>query len=182
MRNSILMASMLACCLSATTARATVLVPADLSELARDARVIARGAVVDVETQWTDDRRTIETVVTLETERYLKGALADRIVQFKVPGGTLGRLRNIVVGAPQFEIGQRVVVFLGTSGPRLPHLLGLSQGVYRVNVTAAGAALVSPSPVLPGTRGPATRGSSVRRPAPLADFERSVQALAGAVR
>lgn len=179
MRNSILIA--LALCVHAVSAGATVLVPADLSELARDARVIARGQVVSVDTQWTEDRRTIETIVTLEAESYLKGDL-DHVLQFKVPGGTLGRMRNVVIGAPRFEVGQRVIVFLGTAGPRLPHLLGLSQGVYRVDVDRAGAALVTPPPIMPGTRGPIVRGAAARRPAPLADFERSVRVLAGAAR
>jgi hypothetical protein len=75
-----------------------------------------------------------------------------------------------------------VIVFLGASGPRLPHLLGLSQGVYRVGVSAGGAALVSPPPVMPGTTGPIVRGTAARRPAPLADFERTVRSLAGAGR
>ena len=109
-------------------ARATVLVPADLSELAREAQVIARGRVVRVDARWTDDRRTIETIVSLETETYLKGQLGE-MLQFRVPGGTLGRLRSIIVGAPQFAVGQRVVVFLGASGPRVPYILGLNQGV-----------------------------------------------------
>ena len=158
--------------------RATVLVPADLAELSREARVIARGQVVAIDAQWSDGRRTIETVVTLEAESYLKGEMG-RMVQFRVPGGTMGRYRNIVMGAPQFSVGQRVVVFLGANGPRVPFILGLSQGVYRLGVTASGDVLVSPPPIMPGVTGPIVRGAATRQPAPLADFERSVRALAG---
>ena len=165
-------------CLLATHLRATVLVPTDLGELAREAQVIARGEVVAVESRWTEDRRTIETVVTLAPENYLKGQMGQ-ILLFRVPGGTLGRLRNLVMGAPQFVAGQRVIVFLGTDGPRVPHVLGLNQGVYRVDLSASGAALVSPPPVMPGVTGPIVRGAASRVPAPLADFERDVRALAG---
>jgi hypothetical protein len=163
-------------CLLAATARATVIVPADLAELTRDARAIVRGHVVAVDAQWTDARRTVETVVTLEPEHYLKGQLGD-LVRFRVPGGTMGRYRNIVVGAPQFAVGQRVIVFLGASGPRVPFVLGLNQGVYRVAVSDSGAAVVAPPPVLPGVRGPIVRGTAARRPAPLAEFERDVRLL-----
>lgn len=149
---------------------ATVLVPADLSELIRDAQWIARGTVVRVDGQWTEERRTIETVVTLEAERYLKGDAGDTL-QFRVPGGRLGRYRNIVMGAPQFAVGQRVVVFLGANGPRVPHVLGLNQGVYRLDASAEGQVLVLPPPVMPGVVGPVVRGAADRRPAPLADFE-----------
>mgnify|MGYP002785848070 CR=1 FL=1 len=174
MRHSIL--TVLLLCALAASAGATVLVPADLSELAHDARAIVRGHVVAVTAQWTEDRRTIETVVALEPERYLKGRLGD-LVYFRVPGGTLGRFRNIVMGAPRFEVGQRVIVFLGASGPRVPFVLGLSQGVYRVGVTSAGAEMVAPPPLLPGVAGPVVRGAASLRPARLSDFERDVQTL-----
>lgn len=165
-------------CLLVGTVRATVLVPADLAELAHDAQVIARGEVVAIDARWSDGRRAIETIVTLEAESYLKGEMG-RMVQFRVPGGTMGRYRNIVMGAPQFAVGQRVVVFLGANGPRVPFILGLSQGVYRLGVAPSGDVLVSPPPVMPGVAGPIVRGAAARQPAPLAEFERSVRALAG---
>ena len=177
MRNTILTLSVL--CLLATNASATVLVPTDLGELARDARVIARGEVVAVESQWTEDRRTIETIVTLVPESYLKGQLGQTL-QFRVPGGTLGRLRSVVIGAPRFVPGQHVIVFLGAAGPQIPHVIGLNQGVYRVGLSTAGDALVSPPPIMPGVTGPIVRGAVSRVPAPLADFERDVRALATA--
>jgi hypothetical protein len=106
----------------AGAARATVVVPADVGELARDARFIVRGQVLAVDGRWTDDHRTIETVVTLQVESALKGSPGD-ITSFRISGGTLGRYRNIVVGAPQFAVGQRVVVFLGANGPVIPYLV-----------------------------------------------------------
>ena len=161
--------------LTATT-RATVLIPADLGELARDARAIARGRVVAVDGRWTDDRRTIETIVTLEVEAYLKGQLGPEI-RFSVPGGTLGRYRNIVVGAPQFAIGQHAIVFLSARGPSVPYIVGFSQGVFRIVAAADGSPVVVPPPVMPSAVGPIVRGSASRQAAPLALFERDVRAL-----
>src|SRR4029079_633222 len=86
-------------------ARATVLIPADLGELSRDALAIARGRVASLDAQWTEDRGTIETIVTLEVESYLKGSLGP-MLRFRVPGGELGRFRSIVVGAPEFAVNQ----------------------------------------------------------------------------
>lgn len=162
-------------------ADATVLVPADLTELAHDATVIARGEVVAVDARWTDGRRTIETIVTLETESYMKGQLG-RMLQFSVPGGVLGRLRNIVLGAPRFETGQRVIVFLKSSGPHVPYIVGLNQGVYRIDASTAGTVVVTPPPVMPGVSGPVRRGAASRAPAPLSVFEDQVRRLAGAAR
>jgi len=162
-------------------ASATVLLPTDLNDLSHDAVAIARGRVVAVDPQWLDGRRGIETLVTLETETYLKGSLGAT-VQFRVPGGSLGRFRSIVVAAPQFAIGQRVIVFLGSRGPTVPYVLGLSQGVFRLVQTSQGDWMVTPPAIVPVADGPIVRGNLSLRPAALADFERQVRALAGTPR
>jgi hypothetical protein len=165
----------------ATPASATVVIPADLGELSRDALAIVRGRVAAVDPRWTADRRTIETIVTLEVESYLKGAFGPTL-QFSVPGGELGRFRSVVVGAPEFTVDERVVVFLGARGPSVPYVVGFSQGVFRV-IRAAGNAgwLVTPPAILPSAAGtvPIVRGDVSRRPLALADFEQRVRALAG---
>jgi hypothetical protein len=156
---------------------ATVIVPADLAELTRDARAIARGHVAAVTGRWSDDRRTIETLVTLEVDRYLKGGLGETI-DFRVPGGDLGRYRSIVDGAPEFAVGDRVVVFLGASGPMVPFIVGFNQGVYRIALDTGAVPVVTPPPMLPSAQARAVvRGDPARRPMPLADFEARVLAL-----
>src|SRR6185295_6175432 len=137
----------------AVTARATVLVPADVGELSRDAVAIVRGRVVAQTTRWTDDHRSIDTLVTLEVERYLKGNFGPTL-EFRVPGGELGRFRSVVVGAPEFAVDEHVVIFLGARGPSVPHIVGFSQGVFRVGPSADQAGLVvTPPPVFPATAG-----------------------------
>jgi hypothetical protein len=162
--------------------RATVLIPADVGELAHDAIAIARGRVAALDAQWTEDHGTIETLVTLQVESYLKGSLGSTL-RFRVPGGELGRFRSIVVGAPSFAVDQRVVVFLGARGPSVPFVLGLSQGVFRLSRAADTSGWVVTSPVLTASAtGAATRlvrGDAARRPLALGDFEQTVRALAG---
>jgi hypothetical protein len=116
---------------AAVPLRATVLVPADLSELSRSAAAIVRGTVTVVKPEWADGRRRVETIVTVAVEQTLKGGLG-RTVSFKVPGGEIGRYRSVMVGAPTFREGEEVILFLGGQAPALPYLLGLGQGVYRV--------------------------------------------------
>ena len=163
-------------------AMATVLIPADLGELSRDALAIARGRVAALDAQWTEDRGTIETIVTLEVDNYLKGSLGSTL-RFRVPGGELGRFRSVVVGAPSFAVDQRVVVFLGARGPSVPHLLGMSQGVFRLSRASDNSGWLVTSPViLPAPAGASTRvvrGDPARRALALGDFEQTVRALAG---
>jgi hypothetical protein len=169
--------------LCALPARATIVVAVDLGELSRDAIAIVRGRVAAVDARWTEDRGTIETIVTLEVESYLKGGLGPA-VQFRVPGGELGRFRSIVVGAPEFVVDQHVVVFLGAHGPSVPHVVGFNQGVYRLVRAGNAGWLVTPPANLPAAAGtvPIVRGDLTRRPMPLADFEQRVRTLAAGAR
>jgi hypothetical protein len=162
---------------------ATVLVPAELGELARDAQAIVRGRVVSVEARWSDDHRAIESTVTLEVERTLKGSFGSD-VQFRVPGGQLGRFRSLVVGAPEFIVDQRVVVFLGARGPSVPFVLGMSQGVFRIVTSDRDGWTVTPPALWPAAAGTVrvARGDPEQRPMPLGDFEQRVRALAGVAR
>jgi hypothetical protein len=173
---------LLAFLIQAGRGRATVLAPADLVDLTRDSGAIVRGLVAAVNSRWTEDRRAVETLVTLDVESSLKGPL-DKTAQFLVPGGTLGRYRSVVVGAPQFDVGQRVIVFLAWQGPRYPHLVGFSQGVFRVVRAAPETeSIVIPSPVLrPSVGGTLiVRGDPTRQAPSLTAFEQGLRALVGA--
>ncbi len=175
---------LLALIVIAPSAHATTLVPADLGELSHDAIAIARGRVVSVDARWTDDRRAIETLVTIDVAGYLKGDLGSTL-QFRVPGGQLGRLRSIVVGAPEFTEDEQVVVFLGARGPSIPHLVGFSQGVYRIVRAADNSGwMVTPPAMWPSVTGTRAivRGDPLRTPVALVDFEQRVRALAGGAR
>ena len=105
----------------------------------------------------------------------------EQVLRFRVPGGELGRLRSIVVGAPEFVVDERVVVFLGAQGPSVPFVLGLNQGVFRVvSAGDAGGDLVRPLAMLPAAvdvTGRIVRGDPLRRPMALDEFERRVRSL-----
>jgi hypothetical protein len=163
---------------SSVPGQSTTLVPADFGDLVREARTIARGRVAAVEGRWTEDRRSIETIVVLQVDAYLKGPLGAT-VQFSVPGGTLGRYRRVFVGAPEFAVDQRLIVFLGAQGPTIPYVLGLSQGVFPLVQSSDGASWLVIPPVTPAVAvaTPVTRGDAARRPMPLADFVRHVRDL-----
>jgi hypothetical protein len=161
------------------SAGATTLVPTDVPEMSREARTIAVGRVAAVDVRWLADRRGIETLVTLDAEEYIKGALGAQ-VQFLVPGGAIGRYRSVVVGAPQLRVGQRVVVFLGARGPGIPYILGFNQGLFRVRTENGESVVEPPATAMPDPAGGARlAASSTRR---LNEFVRQVRELAGTTR
>ncbi|MGE3178049.1 MAG: hypothetical protein AB7O32_11305 [Vicinamibacterales bacterium] len=170
-------AALVAGLLLALPLEATVLVSADLPTLVREAGVIVRGRVARTETRWRGDRRGVETLVTLDVDAHLKGAPAGSVT-FVVPGGRMGRFRNVVVGAPQFVEAQQVIVFLGHRGPSLPFVLGLTQGLFRLQRADASWVVVPPAAAETGTHAtPVVRGDPARRPIALDAFERRVRAL-----
>jgi hypothetical protein len=97
-----------------------------------------------------------------------------------VPNGQVGRYRRVMVGAPEFERGDELVIFLSGRPPAMPAVFGLSQGVYRVVHDASARALVAPPPVM--ARGIAAervvRGDPARQAMPIEQFARQVRALA----
>jgi len=158
---------------------ATTVVPLSFSQLVNESASIVFGRVVDVRGQWSDDRRFIESVVSLDVMRAMKGGTAERIA-FTIAGGQVGRYVNVIPGAPTFAVGDMAVVFLTSRGARLPITTGFTQGVYRVQRDDAGEWLVVP-PVA-DTQGRIVRGEVRRRPLPLAAFETSVKGAMVAAR
>ena len=157
---------------AAISADATTIVPAEFSDMVSGSHAIVHGTVVDVESRTTGDRRAIETVVTLAIADALKGPAATHVV-FRVPGGTVGRYRRVMVGAPVFADGDEVVLFLRGRAPAMPMPFGLSQGVYRVNRTSSRTLVTS---VMPSQPGRVVRGDRGRRPQTLEAFARDVRA------
>ncbi len=166
----------------ADPAGATALVPVDFAELVNGARVVVYGRVIDVRAVRTDDRRTIETRVTIEARDYFKGDFGPTLT-FVVPGGVLGRYRTILVGAPRFTPGDEVVLFLGARGPAVPWITGLSQGVFRVvHRGGDGEPVVMPPPLSAGVTTGAqpqrvARGDPARQPLALTAFAAAVRAV-----
>jgi hypothetical protein len=164
--------------LFASPAAATVYVPVDFREMVTASHAIVHGRIVDVRSEPTRDRMMVVTYVTLDVDEHLKGSLGESVT-FLVPGGQVGRYSRIVVGAPRFERGDEVVIFLSARGPSIPYVFGLSQGVYRVARAADGSAVVTRPAVMARGAAPerVVRGDPARRAVPLTSFVRDVKAI-----
>ena len=153
---------------------ATTVIPLSFEQLVNESQSIVYGRVSDVRAQWTDDRRVIESVVTIEILRGMKGDARESIA-FTVPGGQVGRYLNVIPGAPSFARGDLAVLFLTARGARLPVTTGLTQCIYRVQREAASGEMLVMPPIAEGA-GRVVRGDPSRRPVSLATFESTVRA------
>jgi hypothetical protein len=168
----------LCCSLWVANAAATTLAPLSFEQLVHESASVVYGRVTEVRSQWTDDRRFIESVVSIEILKGMKGGARERIA-FTVPGGQVGRYVNVIPGAPVFAAGDMAVFFLTARGARLPVTTGLTQGIYRVQRDARSGEMLVMPPVLDAP-GRIVRGDIRRKPASLAVFEASVRAVDGA--
>jgi hypothetical protein len=157
------------------SASATVVIPASFAEMVEASELVVHGRVRTVRGQSTDGRRSIESLVTVDVTSTIKGEPAATVT-FRVPGGDVGRYRVVMVGAPVFEAGDEVVVFLDGRPPSLPMPFGLHQGVYRVS-RRNGAPRVGP--LVPADMGRVVRGDPARRPVPLDDFADAIRRSPG---
>ena len=162
MRRSLLI--LILCSGLAVPVGAVTVLPLTFEQLVNQSAAVVLGRVVDVRSDFTDDRRAIQSVVTVEVLRGLKGGGGETLA-FVVPGGRAGRYLNVIPGAPVFSRGDLAVFFLSSRGARLPVTTGFTQGIFRVQRGAANQMIVNQ-----------------KVPVPLSIFEANVRAIVDAAR
>jgi hypothetical protein len=164
---------------AAVTLGATVVVPTEFREVVADAGLIVRGVITDVRAVAVRDEG-IDTIGTVAVESVLKGA-ADGFVSVRVPGGTIGRTRFVMVGAPVFTVNERAVFFLKRGADNFWRPVGLTMGISRLQPDAATRQWMVNAPLLAGRTasvGPVVRGDARRKPMSVPDFEALVRLVA----
>src|ERR1051325_10657947 len=127
----------------ANTGAATTAIMLSDEELITSARVILIGDVVSTKAQWDLEHYNINTYVKVKVSKVLKGQLQNDHVVFKQLGGTVGEDSTVIFGAPEYEAGQRVLLFLDTTREGNLRIAQLFQGKYDVTTDArTGAARV----------------------------------------
>ena len=156
---------------------ATVLLPADFKDIVSGSQIIVYGRVVDVRAEWTPDRSQIESYVTIAPSSFYRGTPTESVT-FRVPGGEVGRYKQVTAGAPQFVPGEEAVVFLRGNGPSIPQVFGMSQGVFRVRVDQRTGQRTVILPVLMarGASEPVVRGAATRQPLAIQTFVAQLRA------
>jgi len=117
-------------------AQATLLVYMTDEDLTAQADAVVHGEVLSVESYRDARLNRVFRRVTVGVHEYLKGRGPDEVL-VRVAGGVLGELEYRVLGAPAFEVGEEVVLFLearaDTNG-----VIGMAQGKLRVSTDERG--------------------------------------------
>ena len=174
-RTCLIVTMMVGLGLAADSLIASTFLSAEFKEVVSAASTIVRGRVSDVRA-YRSGSGDVESAVTIAVETTLKGS-RETFVSMRLPGGTIGRYRSVMVGAPVMRVGERAVFFLKTGPNNSLWPVGLAQGIYRVS--AASAVPMVYAPVVPGvttnTTGTVIRGDVRRKTLPVTEFESLVR-------
>ena len=161
--------------LAARRSRPSTVVPMTFEQLVNEAAAVVYARVADVRGQWTADRRSIDSVITLEALQYLKGDLGPTVFM-RLPGGR-GRRRDQRAAGRAVAAARRSRRAV-SQGARTgdADAAGIRQGIFRVARDArSGQMLVTPPPLKESAAGRIVRGAAERRALNLATFAAAVQ-------
>jgi len=123
--------------LAVGVAGATTLIKMSFGDLAREAGSIVVGTVTSVEGEWDPTLEFIRSNVTIDVESSLRGRASKQVV-LRTLGGWVGGTGQKANGVAEFEVGERVLVFLTSWEDGTPKVLGYIQGKSRVVRDAQG--------------------------------------------
>ena len=118
---------------AAGVARSTTVIPPTFDQLVAEAQTVFVGEVMSERSVMdsSSQGRTIHTIVTFRVEDVWKGSLGV-VTQLEFLGGTVGDLTMEVSGMPQFLVGQRSVLFVGSTVRAVSPLVGFMHGRFRI--------------------------------------------------
>lgn len=120
-----------------TGAGASTFLKQDVGDLIRSSQGVVHAQVTEVRSEWNADHTFIFSYVTLEVKRALQGP-KHAYETVRVPGGVVDGYRVVMEGAPDFKVGDNVVVFLGAWDDGALMVEGYYQGLSKVDRDAIG--------------------------------------------
>ena len=135
---------------------ATTVPRLELTAIAHSAQLIVHGRIISHSSRWDDTHQFIWTHYVLEIKEALKGKRSTRMT-IAEPGGSVGGTTMTIAGAPEYQDGEEVIVFLERTPIGYWRCYGWGQGKYtvtrsangkeRVRTSLAGLELVGKSPL-----------------------------------
>ncbi|HEC31398.1 MAG TPA: hypothetical protein ENI41_02790 [Deltaproteobacteria bacterium] len=115
------------------SAQATVLIPKDFRDLTKEADLVFIGIVTDITCEWSDaSQRDIYTYVTFSNLEIVAGEHNEDQIVVRLSGGEIDNIKVEYAGVPEFEIGERDLIFLKGNFTELCPIVGWIQGRFHV--------------------------------------------------
>lgn len=109
-----------------------LLIKMNIEDLVEQADYVLLGEVIDIESRWDNESRTIYTYVKVIVEKMIKGNKNLNEIVVKVPGGRVGDEAMLVSESPAFKLGERTILLLDIDTSGEYQVLGGIQGKYTV--------------------------------------------------
>lgn len=113
---------------AATPVVSALMVKISVEDLTKEADVIIKGDIKEVDSRWNLWRTMVYTYSTVSVEKYIKGTGSETLTII-TEGGTVGDSGVWVEDTPVFTKNEKVLVFLKTAGREFS-VAGLVQGKY----------------------------------------------------
>lgn len=123
---------------------ATTLEKLSVEQMAQKATAIVRGRIDGCRASYRGS--TIYTTCSVRVTERWKGANSTS-VEVSTPGGTAQGMSQSFSGAPTLAPGQEYVLFLWTGRSGITQLIGLSQGVFDLNLSSKGEPVAQRDPI-----------------------------------
>jgi len=125
---------------------ATLVPRMSVEQMIDDSELIVHGTVLRSWSGWDNARQFIWTHYELQVSDMIKGLPSVKLVVSE-PGGIIGETAMQIAGAPQYEIGDEVVLFLHRTPIGYLRSSGWGQGKFGVGRPVGGGGLVVRSAV-----------------------------------
>ena len=115
-------------------AHATTMVAVADADLIDDAASIVVGRVTAIQSHWDPARRQVFTDITLSLDEVLAGPALPPTITIRQPGGRVGGLHSWIDGSPEFDVGEKTLLFLRVAPDGTLRVAHLHQGKFRIIV------------------------------------------------
>jgi hypothetical protein len=169
-RSALLPAFVFGVALIPTSAKATVMVPLSIEDMAQQAACVVRGRVLSSNASWDDSRQRIYTYTEIEVLDAIHSAASlPKTIVVRTLGGEVGKIGMRVSGTEKFVIDEEVVIFLRKDPVDQTRFqtVGMSQGKFNVEVDARGRVAVPTAEGLAYARPDANGTLKVSEDAPI---------------
>ncbi|HEX5758918.1 MAG TPA: hypothetical protein VF121_06955 [Thermoanaerobaculia bacterium] len=127
---------------AAAPATASTFVAMSHEQLVAASAAVVQGRVIKTDSFWTPSGRLIVTEAMVQVEEVIVGA-APSVAVVRTAGGKVQGFTVEAHGFPQFEVGQRVVLFLQAGDPA--QVTGYRLGHYRIAADGRGNEVAVPT-------------------------------------